>query len=682
VPAALRDRLHALSSGNPLFLQELVQTLQERREVELRGGHWQYATPAPSVPGGVRDLVEERVLRLGAHVEDALSAASVTGMEVRFDILLAASGLGIDALLRALDRALDARILEEVGPRYVFRHPLVRAALYDRIPQQRRRHLHGTVGRAVESISPDDVEALAHHFVNSGEDERAIVHLERAGDRAAMVFANEAAIEFYEDAAARAAKRLDMQVYARISGKLGNVLSILGKYAEAEAAYNEALGHAGDPAQRSALWRALARTWEKRGEFGRALGILDAAQAEAQAAGTMLPAAERVDVLVSRAEAFLGLARFDEASALARSALAILETEPDEVRQAQVHHVEGRIAGLQGDDAAALEIFKRGLAVAEDAGDMRGMAACLTALAVVATHLGDTESADAYQRRSIQIAERMGDQHTAAIGWNNLGVSAHARGEFELARECYRKSLATREEIDDKQGLAVSWINLGEAALFQGDLDEAEEDCRKSLDLYLEINDAYGIAYVKATRAAVAFNRGNLCDAERCWHESLEIRREIGDGPGVVDCELGLAQVSIAMAKLGEAYHAARRARRTASGRAPELEARAALVQARVRVLEGRTRQAEPLIARAGRLVEEHKLGRLAVHVLLAEASRRLAGHGVAGARDLVAQAEEEARRRGLHLEAGQARHLLDRVPEGGDSLARESRWLPAAIYV
>jgi tetratricopeptide (TPR) repeat protein len=276
----------------------------------------------------------------------------------------------------------------------------------------------------------------------------------------------------------------------------------------------------------------------------------------------------------------------------------------------------------------------------------------------------------------------MGDHHTAAIGWNNLGVSAHARGEFELARECYRKSLATREEIDDKQGLAVSWINLGEAALFQGDLDEAEEDCRKSLDLYLEINDAYGIAYVKATRAAVAFNRGNLCDAERCWHESLEIRREIGDGPGVVDCELGLAQVSIAMAKLGEAYHAARRARRTASGRAPELEARAALVQARVRVLEGRTRQAEPLIARAGRLVEEHKLGRLAVHVLLAEASRRLAGHGVAGARNLVAQAEEEARRRGLHLEAGQARHLLDRVPEGGDSMARESGWLPAAIYV
>jgi DNA-binding SARP family transcriptional activator/predicted ATPase len=659
IPAHMTDELYSLSAGNPLFLQELVQTMRQRGQVTLVEGEWQEQAAGWSVPSGVRDLVEERVHRLGEVTERMLAVAAVAGMDMGFDLLHAATGLGLEPLLGALDRALAAQVLEESGPGYVFRHPLVRAALYDRLTERRRIALHATVARALETVQPEAVETLAYHFVRGGDDDKAIIYLERAGDHAATTFANEAAIEFYSDALTRVARRGEAATLARIGGKLGNVQSTLGQLAAAEASYEQALGSAHEPLDRLKLQRLLARTWEKRGEFSRALAVLDAAEAEAQATGGLVTAVEHVEFLIGRAEALLGLARVDDALAVAEEALGILEDEPDDLHQAQVHYIQARAAMQRGDYTSVLAICQRGLGVAEAAGDVRGTAACLSGMTVAATNLGDMQAAEAYQRRGIQIAERTGDLHSLAIGWNNLGVSAHARGDYESARECYEKCIRIREEIDDKEGLAVSWVNMAEASLFQGSLDDADEECARSLSFYEETDDAYGISYVAATRAAIAYHRGRLAEAEDRWRESLEIRTRIGDRPGTVDTQLGLAEIAFVQGRLAEAYQTARQMRHIVRGRAPELEARATLLEARVRVAQRRTRQAETLIAHARRLAQQHDLGRIAIQALLAEAERCIAVCDFQPAVRTATEALESARRRGLRLEEGIAHRLL-----------------------
>jgi hypothetical protein len=50
------------------------------------------------------------------------------------------------ALLNALDRALEIRILEERNNAYGFRHPLVRSALYEDLSTHRRDELHAALG--------------------------------------------------------------------------------------------------------------------------------------------------------------------------------------------------------------------------------------------------------------------------------------------------------------------------------------------------------------------------------------------------------------------------------------------------------------------------------------------------------------------------------------------------------
>jgi predicted ATPase len=80
-------------------------------------------------------------------------AAAVNGTEISLtDLRTGGAALqppvSDGALFDALDRALGLRILEERDGSYVFRHPLVRSALYEDLSRHRREELHAALGRS------------------------------------------------------------------------------------------------------------------------------------------------------------------------------------------------------------------------------------------------------------------------------------------------------------------------------------------------------------------------------------------------------------------------------------------------------------------------------------------------------------------------------------------------------
>ena len=79
--------------------------------------------------------------------------------------LAALQGAAEDDLVEALDEAVSARLLTEpaIGS-YRFSHALIRSTLYDELGLTARVRMHRRVGEAIESLHPDDVRALAHHF--------------------------------------------------------------------------------------------------------------------------------------------------------------------------------------------------------------------------------------------------------------------------------------------------------------------------------------------------------------------------------------------------------------------------------------------------------------------------------------------------------------------------------------
>jgi DNA-binding SARP family transcriptional activator len=182
---ALLEHIYTLSLGNPLYLSELVGSMQGRGELTLLNGFWHLNHAISSgVPRQVERLVDEHVARMGTSAQRVLSLMALADTELSLDELcLAVQEIGSDhvsegEILDILDAALASRIIEERGDAYTFRHPLFRAALHGRLSRARGAQLHGALAHAIESCRPQEIEVLAHHFAAHKDPEKAAIYLQ------------------------------------------------------------------------------------------------------------------------------------------------------------------------------------------------------------------------------------------------------------------------------------------------------------------------------------------------------------------------------------------------------------------------------------------------------------------------------------------------------------------------
>ena len=141
-------RLADGAAGNPLYVTELVAALArgsglnitETGAAELTGG---------SAPGSLSAAIADRLGFVTGPVRDILRAAALLGAEFAVPDLAIVLGRGVADLIPAVDEACAAGVLAESGQGLGFRHPLIRAALYDEMPAPVRAAWHRDAGRAL-----------------------------------------------------------------------------------------------------------------------------------------------------------------------------------------------------------------------------------------------------------------------------------------------------------------------------------------------------------------------------------------------------------------------------------------------------------------------------------------------------------------------------------------------------
>src|SRR5262249_12561462 len=73
-------------------------------------------------------------------------------------------------------------------PEYTFKHALTLEVAYNSLLQERRRVLHEQAAQAIEALYAGHLEehygALAHHYQHSGNRDKAVEYLHRAGQQA------------------------------------------------------------------------------------------------------------------------------------------------------------------------------------------------------------------------------------------------------------------------------------------------------------------------------------------------------------------------------------------------------------------------------------------------------------------------------------------------------------------
>ncbi|GII84374.1 ATPase AAA [Sphaerisporangium siamense] len=189
------------TGGNPFFVRETVRLLDS----EGSGGRATAAEVISEVPSGVRDVLRRRVTRLPVTAQQILLQAAVIGREVDIDVLVDVSG-DEEAVVDAVEAALLAGLVTEPGPGMLrFDHDLVRDTLYSDASRLRRSRLHAAVASVIESRSPSDVAALAHHYDAAGTAETAAKAVHYAGlaaEQAERRFAHREAARLWERAIA------------------------------------------------------------------------------------------------------------------------------------------------------------------------------------------------------------------------------------------------------------------------------------------------------------------------------------------------------------------------------------------------------------------------------------------------------------------------------------------------
>lgn len=210
LPQAFRTRVLARAEGNPFYVEEIIRSLIDDAIIvyDEIAGRWHAVREMDerALPDTLYGVLMARIDRLPVGAKRVLQLAAVIGHIFSYPLLDAiAERSTLDANLVTLQRAQMIRERARLPERdYIFHHQFTLEAAYDGLLRRARRVLHRRVAEALETLYPQRIEEnlglLAHHWERAGEIERAIPCLLRAGEKAAIQYANEEACNYYQHA--------------------------------------------------------------------------------------------------------------------------------------------------------------------------------------------------------------------------------------------------------------------------------------------------------------------------------------------------------------------------------------------------------------------------------------------------------------------------------------------------
>lgn len=179
-------RLRADTGGVPLFVVETARQGSGR---------------SPRVAA----VLEDRLAQLSAIAAEIAGVAAAVGRDFSLELIQAATDVGDDVLVRAVDELWRRRLLREhSGTTYDFSHDLLRDAAYQRLSPPHRDLLHRRLADALEHLHADNLPAAAAQIAvqreRGGQPQLAIRYYTLAAEAATAVFALEDAVARYDRA--------------------------------------------------------------------------------------------------------------------------------------------------------------------------------------------------------------------------------------------------------------------------------------------------------------------------------------------------------------------------------------------------------------------------------------------------------------------------------------------------
>ncbi len=210
VERGLEELILEKAEGVPFFIEEFIKSLQDIKAIERKDNRYHLAKDIQDVtiPSTIQDVIMARVDSLSEGAKGVLQIGSVVGREFSQDLIQKVTGLSERELLSHLSILRDSELLYERGiypeSTHIFRHALTQEVVYNSLLLKRRKEIHETIGKAIESLYSERLdefyEILAYHYSESDNLEKAYLYLKLSGSKATRNYSNWEAFRFYKEA--------------------------------------------------------------------------------------------------------------------------------------------------------------------------------------------------------------------------------------------------------------------------------------------------------------------------------------------------------------------------------------------------------------------------------------------------------------------------------------------------
>jgi tetratricopeptide (TPR) repeat protein/transcriptional regulator with XRE-family HTH domain len=465
--AQLLRNLVQRAGGVPFFLVSYAQS--------VRSGALRTSTP-DALPWDLAQGIRQRVASLPSSARDTLRASAVIGRDVSSRLLLRVTDLPEEELLAALDAACTARLLETTEAGYRFAHDVIREVIDGDLGPAHRVAAHRRIAQALEEQAGEPpVELLAYHYARGGDDQKAVLFLEQAGDAARARYAHAAAAEHYDELVTRLESLGRSADLARAAEKLGSAERAAAQFDTALASLERAAELyrvAGDLEGETRVIALLGRVLFERGRahdgidrLRRHLETLRQAREDELAPGPLAALWRSLSAL------YWGVQRHEDALEAAERASLLGRAADDPHGLAESEMERGIALSRLGRSTDALPILEEAARVADAIGDLRTVDTALFFAAQAQLRQGNISQAADAAERGLQAAEQLGDNGMAALLLNTLGVSAFYRGDWTHAECRMEHAVRIAESVGPSPFSAFPFAALAALRLAQGDLE-------------------------------------------------------------------------------------------------------------------------------------------------------------------------------------------------------------------
>ena len=528
------------TNSNPFYLEQVLEYFRESElMVETEDGVLTLSDESIKLSTSISSILTARIDRLSDMVRETVKAAAVIGREfdlpVLTEVLREESGLETrEEVTRMLKDQIEIAERGQIWSamselRYIFRHSLLREAVYSMQLTTRLQQLHNQIATVIERLYGDALEEryidLAFHYEHAGNKEKTIEYLGKAANYARSNYQNQQALDLYQRLIEKFTNHPDDEITVNTHVNRGKVLEIVGRWEEAEKSYLEAQKLAKASRDIVLLGRTnnhLGRLYTFKGEYEKAMEYL-------KVAASLF---ESVDDILGIAKAYSSMGNLYFRTANYKDALRYYNLSLDQgFSNAGISSSAETISHLGltqmnlGNFADGIRIIEEQIPLHQANQDSMGLASLYTNLGIVYFESGNYDKAKENHYAGLELAKELGNKRLQAIGLGSLGSVFEREGEFEKALTLFTQDLLICNELGDLQGIAVTEGLIGDIYSVMGNFTVAIQHLDHSLAICRELGYRKGIAKAVNTLGDIYYLQGQYDISLMYYDQSIDIAR-------------------------------------------------------------------------------------------------------------------------------------------------------------